>query len=292
METVFKGIFRRVPDWCPDCSQVSWLTMKCILLLISAACVVVAEPPNVQQIVERSCTAMNGDWKAIPQYSWIERDVESKHGHARTEKTFRVLMLEGSTYNELIAINGQPLSRDLKAREEKKRATEIQKRNHESPAEHNRRVAKFQKERHDDHELMQQMTKAFDFTMVGEDVLHGHKVWVLNAAPNPAYVPANVETKVLLGMAGRLWVEQEHYHWVKVEAEVTKPVSLYGVLAKVKPGTRFQLEQAPVAPGVWLPSHFSTDVSASALGFFDESSTDDESYRDYRPMSELAQLVH
>lgn len=265
--------------------------LKWILLLISVTGIVVAATPNAQQIVERSCAAMDADWKAIPQYSWVERDVESKHGRAQPVKTYRVMTIDGSTYNELIALKDEPLSPALKTREQNKLAAEIQKRNHETPTERNRRVSKYKKERHDDHELMQQMTKAFDFTLIGEDVLHGHKVWVLNADPNPAYVPANAETKVLLGMAGRLWVDQEHYHWVKVEAKVTKPISLYGILAKVRPGTRFELEQAPVAAGVWLPSHFSTDVSASALGFLDESSTDDESYRDYRPMSELAQVL-
>jgi hypothetical protein len=265
--------------------------MKWILVLISAAFVASAEEVNVQQIVQRSCDAMTSDWKAIPEYSYIDREVESKHGRQKSVKTQRVLTIDGSTYNELIAIDDQPLSPQLRAREEKKLAAEIRKRNRESPAEQNRRVAKYQKERHQDHELMQQMTKAFLFTLVGEDVLNGHKVWLLKADPNPAYLPLNVETKVLLGMKGRLWVEQEHYHWVKVQAEVTKPVALFGVLAKVQPGTRFVLEQAPVAPGVWLPKHFSTAVNAAALGFIDESSTDDESFRDYRPMSDLAQLL-
>jgi hypothetical protein len=267
--------------------------MKWLLVLISAARLsIAADAPRAEQIVARSCAAMTADWQAQPQYSYVEHDVISKHGRAPTEKTDRVLMIDGSTYDELIALNGEPLSPALKAREQQKLEAEIQKRNHESAWERNRRVGKFRKERHDDHELMQQMTKAFDFTLVGEDVVNGHKVWVLNADHNPAYVPSSAETKVLLGMTGRLWVDQEHYHWVKVEARVTKPISLYGILAKVRPGTRFQLEQAPVAPGIWLPSHFSQDVNASALGFFDESSTDDESYRDYRPMSEVAELLH
>jgi hypothetical protein len=267
--------------------------MKLILLLISALCSsAVAQQPTAEQIVTRSCTAMNGDWKAIPEYSYNERDVESKHGHSKTVKTHRVLTIDGSTYNELIAVNDEPLSAPLRAREEAKLTEEIEKRNHESPAERNRRVAKYLKERHQDHELMQQMAKAFDFTFLGEDVLNGHKVWLLNADPNPAYVPTNAETKVLLGMKGRLWVDQEHYHWVKVKAEVMKPISLFGFIAKVQAGTRFMLEQAPVAPGVWLPKHFTTDVNASALGFIDESSTDDETYGNYRPMSQMAKLLN
>ncbi len=255
--------------------------MKWVPVLICVSRIILAQQPTAEQIVQRSSTAMNGDWKAGPQFSFTEHDVESKHGRAKTVKTFRVLMIDGSTYRELTAIDNEPLSPQLQNAEKRKLAAEIQRRHQETPAERRRRVARFLKERQQDHEMMQQMAKAFDFTLLGEDVLNGHKVWLLNADPNPAYVPSNAETKVLLGMKGRLWVDEEQYHWVKVEAEVMKPVTLFGFLAKVQPGTRFMLEQGPVAPGVWQPSHFSSNVRASALGLIDESSTDDESYSGY-----------
>jgi len=98
------------------------------------------------------------------------------------------------------------------------------------------------------------------------------------------YVPRDRDAKVLTGMKGMLWVCKETYQWVKVEAEVTRPVNFYGFLAKVGPGTRFELEQEPVADGLWMPKHFSTRVYAMALGFINQNSTDDETYRDYRPL--------
>jgi hypothetical protein len=44
------------------------------------------------------------------------------------------------------------------------------------------------------------------------------------------------------------------------------------------------LEQEPVADNLWLPKRFSMRVKATAFGFFDENSTDDETYREYKPM--------
>jgi hypothetical protein len=73
---------------------------------------------------------------------------------------------------------------------------------------------------------------------------------------------------------------------VRVRAEVFETVSFYGFLAKVRPGTKFLLEQQPVSDHLWLPKHFQTQVSASVLGVFNEDSTDDETYSNYRPMSE------
>ena len=106
---------------------------------------------------------------------------------------------------------------------------------------------------------------------------------MLNATPKPGYVPHNHEGKVLMGMKGRLWIDQVTYQWVKVEAQVVRPVSFFGFFARVGPGTRFVLEQEPVNDNLWLPKHFSVNVVASAFGFIDESSTEDDTYRDYRP---------
>ena len=91
-------------------------------------------------------------------------------------------------------------------------------------------------------------------------------------------------TKVLTGMRGKLWVDKKNYQWVKVEAEVFKPVSFGLFIAKVKPGTRFTLEQSPVSGNVWMPHHFRVDLSTSILGY-SRNSVDDETYRDYRPNS-------
>ena len=45
--------------------------------------------------------------------------------------------------------------------------------------------------------------------------------------PSPDYQPINREAKVLTAMKGRLWIDKREYQWVKVSAEVTRPVSMY-----------------------------------------------------------------
>jgi len=93
---------------------------------------------------------------------------------------------------------------------------------------------------------MQQLTEAFDFTLAGEERMGNHRVYVLDATPRAGYKPPNTETEVLTGMQGKLWIDKKTYQWVKVEAEVIHPVSIAGFLAKVEPGTRFELEKMPV----------------------------------------------
>lgn len=254
------------------------------LALAGLCAAAVSERPDAQQIVKRSLEAMETNWNQAPNFSFHERDVESKHDSAPVIKSYEVLMIDGSQYNRLIAVGDKPLTAAEQAEEQRKLQLEIQRRSHESTRERNRRIAKYQKERERDHAMLMAMADAFDFRIVGDEAVNGHDCWVLDATPKRGYQPPDRETRVLTGMRGRLWVDKTQNQWVKVRAEVIKPVSFYGFFAKVGPGTKFELEQEPVADNLWLPSHFSVRVNASAFGFINENSSDDEKYDKYTPI--------
>ena len=265
--------------------------MRPLLVLgIAVGCTSAAgAQPDATEIIRRSVQTIEADWKQAPEYSFVERDVEGKHHATPTIKTYQVLMIDGSQYNRLIAMNDRPISSSEQAEEEKKLRAEILRRGSESDREHHRRVARFLKERDQDHAMLKEMVDAFDFRPAGEANVEGHDCWVFDAEPKPGYQPKTRETKVLSGMKGKLWIDKSQYQWVRVQAEVMHSVSMYGI-AKVGPGTHFFLEQAPVAGNLWLPIHFSVSVKASALGFINEDSVDDETYRQYKPMPNLAEL--
>ncbi len=246
---------------------------------------------DVQAIVRRSVDAIKEDWAETPKYSWLERDVESKHDGAGTTKTYRVLMIDGSPYNLVTAIDDQPLSATEAAVEQKKLGKEIAKRRNGSERERARRIAKYAREQQRNHAMLQEMVQAFQFQLNGQAKVDGHDCWVLDAQPNPDYEPVDHEGHVLRAMKGKLWIDKASYQWVRVEAQVVKPVSFYGFLAKVGPGTEFTLEQEPVANGIWLPKVFNVRVKATALGFLSENSTENDSYRDYQPMPRAMALL-
>ena len=135
--------------------------------------------------------------------------------------------------------------------------------------------------------MMLEMVSAFDFKPVGEENVRGRPAYVFEASPKAGYVPKNRDAKVLTGMKGKLWVDKRTFQWAKVQAEVITPVSFYGFLANVKPGTSFLLEQAPVAGGLWFPVRFHQQVNAKAFGIINENSVDEETYSDYRPLSQV-----
>ncbi len=257
-----------------------------------AMCAAAAEI-DANAIIRRSVAETLADWKHAPDYAFVEHDITSKKDGPKSSKTYETIMIDGSPYQKLIADNGQPLSKEEQAAEDQKLQQEINRRAHESKRERARRVGKYLRERTQNHAMLREMINAFNFKLAGEETVNGRDAYIFDALPKPGYQPKTREGRVLTGMRGRLWVDKATDQWVKVEARVVRPVSMYGFLAKVSPGTRFELECAPVAGGLWLPKHFAVDVNATALGFFNENSTDDETYSNYRPMNKdvLAELT-
>ena len=268
--------------------------MRLLLALALAALWAAAATPNpdVKEIVRRSVKTLESDWNQAPGFTYRERDVESKHHEKSSIKTYEVVMIDGSPYERLLAIDDRPLEAGERAEQDRKLSEEARKREHESRRERNRRIAKYEKERARDHAMLTAMVSSFDFRLAGDENLDGHDCWVLDANPKRGFEPSDHVTKVLAGMRGRLWIDKRQYQWVRVEAEVFKPVNFFGFIAKVGPGTKFYLEQEPITDSIWLPKRFRVQVKASALGFFDESSSDDETYGDYRPTPNASATLH
>jgi outer membrane lipoprotein-sorting protein len=253
------------------------LTKILLILFATATSTWCFQRPDVATIVQRSVEANQADWKVAPEYEYFERD-QKKGG----SKTYHVRMIEGSPYQELVAVNGEPLSLQDQQQEKQKLEEVISQRRSESASDHAKRVAKYEQERKRDHLMLEQLARAFDFSFLREERLQQHAVYVLRATPRAGYKPLNTETEVLTGMQGTMWIDEDTYQWVKVEAEVVHTVSIAGFLARVQPGTRFMLEYAPVADGIWLPTHFHMQSDTKILFLFHHRTEADETYFNYQ----------
>ena len=236
--------------------------------------------PDLTDIVARSVENSQANWKAAPQFSYKMEDILTRGG-SRTDRTYKVRMIDGSPYNELIGENGEPLSpAQLKAQEQELQ-TVTNEREHQSEGARGARVAKYERGRQQDHALMHDMIEAMNFQLSGIEMVDGRECYHVTATPRPQYVPTSRQTKVLKGMRGSLWIDTKTYQWVKVEAEVFRPVAFGLFIAHVEPGTEFILEEKPVSGNIWEPSHFVTRVKAKIL-FWARNSVDDNHYSDYQ----------
>jgi len=245
------------------------------LMLLSAASTSIT-PLDATAIIQRSVEANDKDWDAVPYYNCFERDRQGE-----TTRTSEVLIILGSPYYRLVKENGKEISPEDQENEKRKLDQTIAQRCSESASEAARRIAKYQAGLKQDHFLMDQMVSAFDFSFQDEEKVGDYEAYVFKAVPRRGYQPPNLEAEALRGMAGRLWIEKNTFHWLKVEARVIRPVSIAGILAQVEPGTHFELENMPVAPGVWLMKHFSMASRSRILFLLPHRTQADQTYFGY-----------
>jgi hypothetical protein len=267
----------------------TWVcSMRRLIVSITAVvCVFAQQPsdrrhpnsrvPDVKAIVRKSAETAKADRLALHHYDYSERD-KNPDG---SSKTYAVRMLFGSPYRELQEVNGKPLSSEDRKQEREKFERESARRRRESPSERTHRVEAYDKEEKRDARFFEQISQAFDFKFAGEEQIHGHRVYLLQAMPRAEYKPPDKESAVLTGMRGQLWVDEKAYHWARVEAEVIHPVSIDGFLAKVEPGTHFELENVPVGENIWLPAHFAMKSKAKVLSLIENTRQEDETYFNY-----------
>src|SRR5437879_4486993 len=147
--------------------------MRICSVLLTLGCAAYAQV-NVADLVKRSSDNSGRNWQQAPKYVYTERDVNEKLGSSgepktRKVRTYEVMVMDGSNYNKLIAINDKPLSPEEQRAENEKMAQERYRRLHESDAERRKRIAKYQHERQQDHLMMNEMTRAFDYKLLGEE---------------------------------------------------------------------------------------------------------------------------
>lgn len=236
---------------------------------------------DVQTIIQRSVEANWADWNATPDYAYCEQD-RAPHGGT---KTYDEMMIFGTPYGHLAAINGKALSPQQEKEEQRKLEETIAERRSESVAKRTERVAKYGRSRARDRLMLEQLVQAFDFKLVGQREMGPNTVYVLKATPRPGYRPPNEQAKVLRGMQGTLWIDKNTFQWVKVEADVIHPVTIEGFLAQVEPGTHFELEKMPVTTNIWLPKHYSMKSRSKILFLVNHNTQDDERYFDFRNVS-------
>ena len=266
---------------CNRCQVAEFVILPILAVLCCDRGLAQCDQVNVPDLLQRATIKMRTDWNAFPGFAFVERDAETTTRKTKVT-TNRVFMIEGSDYYMPIAVDDKPLTEEQLDEQHEKLVEEVYRRSHETESQSRHRSDRYWKERNQTGILLGEYLKAFDFTIVGEEMINGHSTCVLDARPRVDYRPPNREAKILTGMQGRLWIETEGFHWVKAEAEVLKPVSILGIAVRILPGTQMELLMAPISPSVWLVSSFRVSVKASIVWMSTERS-EMTSWSEYRP---------
>ncbi len=221
--------------------------------------------------------------RILEKYTYTEaitrREIDS-NGQMRVKEseTFELTFYKGNRIRRLVAKNGKPLSPSEEADEQKrveKRIREIEKKE----AEKERKAQKAQKDR----ELAQDTPETPDGE-AGErisiaDVLRASRlvnprrerfrsreVIVFDFEPLPGYKPQKNYEKLFGKMAGALWIDPVDKQVARVEARLIEAYKIGGgMLASLKEGGNFVLEQERVNDEIWLPTRAEINLGARLL---------------------------
>jgi len=229
-------------------------------------------------------------------YTYIERDVDRKlDGKGETKsteaKTYEVLELYGEQVQRLIEKDDKPLSEKDAAKEEEKIQKIIDKHKNESEGDHKKRVEKEEKEREEGRKFVHEVSDAYNFKLVGTELVGGREAWVIDAEPRPGYQPHVKEGKYLSKFRGRVWIDKGDLQLAKMDVEALDTISWGLFLARFHKGSRFMLEQTRVNDEVWLPLHLTAKIDVR-LALVKNFNVDlEQTFRDYKKFRTSAKIV-
>jgi hypothetical protein len=217
---------------------------------------------DASQIVSLSVAASQRSWQARDHYTYVERDEDRRLdslGQVKSENVdvTRMTLVNGARFEQLMEHNGQQPT----AKEQKKSDEDLDKLKHETPAEQAARLRKDQENR----SFLRDVLEAFDFELVGEEIVGGRPSYVLHATPHAGYHAHGKFGKMFSRVEGKLWVDKQDFGWTKVDGEVTQSFSMGIFVARVLRGSHIILEQTCVGDAVWVPKRLEMRASARIL---------------------------
>ncbi|MBI4903540.1 MAG: hypothetical protein HY820_07895 [Acidobacteria bacterium] len=234
------------------------------LTLLSTAGAQTLDP---HQIMKRAVSHDQSNWEKSKNYTYISRatvrEKDSKGNIRKTEQeAHEVLILFGQSYEKLIEKDGKQLTGDKLRKEQEKLDKLVAKRQKESEAERNKRLAGHEKDRRRQREFAQEIPNAYNFRLLGEEAVGGRPAWMIEATPREGFHSSVPRANILKKFRGRLWVDKSEYQLVRIDAEAIDTVSFGLVLARIGKGTKFFLEQTRVNDEVWMPKTVQVTLDA------------------------------
>lgn len=229
-----------------------------------------APAPDAREIIRRALEAEEQNGLLSRPYTWKQREVEKQldsGGAVKSQeiKTWEISLLYDERYSRLTQKNDRALEPRDQRREDEKFEKFVSKRKGETPAERQNRINDLKKERDESRGFLRDFPNAYNFRLAGEEQIDGNATWVIEATPRQDFHPTQPHGDLLPKIRGRLWIEKQGYHWVRVDAEAVDTIAIGIVIARIHPGSRARFERTLVNNEVWMPRRFYFNAAARVV---------------------------
>jgi hypothetical protein len=253
-------------------------------VLLSLVCVsTVWGQLEPKEIVRKAIVNYGRDWREQRKWAWTETDTTASDETKEIE-VGEVAPLYGTPYERLIRKNGHPLSAEEQRREDRKYQRARKERENESPAERAARIRKYDESR----EFIADVPEAFNFKLIREETIDGRPAWVIQMTPRPGFLPTAPHAAMMEHLNATMWVDKQDFRLAKAQDHVIDTISIGWILARVGPGTNFEVDQTRVANGIWMPSILKINGFAHVLLVHSKSLNEELAYSGYRPATSVS----
>lgn len=214
----------------------------------------------------------------LDRYSYTQKSISRELGKDGTlreteSETHQLSFYKGYRTRRLIEKNGKPLSakeqanvdrdiaeqvEDIEKKIAKDEARTLKQGSTGAPAEDSRRVS------------IAEVLRASKLLNPRRERFQGRDVIVFDFEPDPGFDMKNAKSmlKFFGRTAGVIWIDERDKQIARVEAVLAESLKFGGgVLAKLRKGASFTLEQERVNDEIWLPSRTDIHLSARVLLF-------------------------
>ena len=187
---------------------------------------------------------------------YLLRRIDERH-----DTTKAIVETTDGNVARLVAINGKPLSADADK-------VELQRLDYlaQHPELQDHRRKSEQKDADRVTHLLSLLPDAFLYHFEDMVPCPSGRCYRLSFAPNPHFIPPDLEANIFHGIAGEVWVDQSQERLTRLEARFISDVDFgFGILGKLNKGGTVLLEQADVGGGDWELTGMNIHVTGKAL---------------------------
>lgn len=197
--------------------------------------------------------------QALDEYQRVERYQDFTSGadpQTIEDKLYRVVPDGGGTLKILLKDKGTPTD-PADYRRQLQLWEDILQRMMQQPGDSKAQAAreKYQKRRRERSDFVDAAGDAYLVKWVGQETHGGRNCDIFELTPNPDFHPHSMFQSALAHVTAKIWVDHDTDELVRGEAQVLSDISFGGgLLGKLYRGGFVSMEQAQVAPGIWLPT--------------------------------------
>jgi hypothetical protein len=240
-----------------------------------------AQPPTDAELRQRRAQLIanqHADDQALDLYERIERYIDrsgGSHSRVQDDRIYRVVPTGGGTMKILLRNDGALVSAEDYRHQLEAWKDVLEMMSSPGDSKGAAARAKYEKRERQRAEFVDATKDAFVPKWLGRETYAGHSCDVFELDPNPEFHPTSIFQSALSHVTAKIWIDHDSNQLVRGEARVTSDISFVaGIAGKVYRGSRVEIDQAEVAPGVWLPTHYQYDFTGRKFLFpFSEHQT-------------------